>query len=126
MPAKGTRKRKPVPKKKRKTLGTTEDVWEELERLAVIHGLINPRNGEGNRCAVLRLAIHTLKVWGRYYHNDSMPQPHALVSYLHRRVEAGDEEAQEHLDYLESWSSLQNFKDSVTEGIIEVKDSYIV
>ena len=125
MPAKGTKKRNSSSAAK-KNLSTTGAVCDELERLALVHGLINPRSGAGNKCAALRLAIHTLRVWGRYYHTDSMPQPHGLIDYLWRRVQAGDEEAQEHLDYLESWSTVQDWEDGVAEGVIKVQDSYIV
>lgn len=126
MPAKGTRKRNPKGKAPQVQMGLPKGLYEELERLAIVHNLINPRNGQGNRSKIIELATRAFKVFSRYYSTDTMPYPEKLADYLVRRAREGDAEAQEYLDYLQSWSVERNHEELLSEGVIKAKDSYIV
>lgn len=125
MPAKGTKKRNPQTIA-RSSVFLPNDLYNEIERLAAIHGILNPRNGQGNRTKLIELAVMAFKLFCRYYHTDSMPYPENLCRYLHQKVVEGDQEAQEHLSYLESWSSVQQMQELMTEGIVKVGEDYIV
>lgn len=126
MPAKGTRKVNPKGKTPQVQMGLPKNLYEELERLAVVHDLINPRNGQGNRSKIIELATRAFRVFSRYYSTDTMPYPEKLVDYLVRKAREGDTEAQEHLDYFQSWSVERTCEELTLEGVIKVKDSYIV
>lgn len=126
MPARGTRKANPKGKAPQVQVGLNKELYDELERLAVAHDLINPRNGQGNRTKIIELTTRAFRVFCRYYSTDTMPYPEKLADYLVRRVREGDTEAQEHLNYLESWSVQRSYDEMVTEGAIKVKDSYII
>jgi hypothetical protein len=126
MPTKGTRKINPKGIQPRQHVSIPKELHEELERLAVVHGLINPRNQEGNRSKLIELATRAFRVFCRYYSTDTMPYPEKLADYLVRRARDGDTEAQEHLDYLESWSVKQSYDELVAESTIKLGDSYIL
>lgn len=126
MPAKGTSKRNPSGKRPETQMALPNELYIEIERLAVVHELINPRNGKGNRTKLIEMAIRAFRVFCRQWNMDAMPYPQKLADYLIRRVTEGDKEAQEHLDYLESWSVQQSYEELVAEEAIKTKDSYIV
>lgn len=124
MPAKGTKKQNSQAIA-RSSVFLPNDLYDEIERLAAIHGILNPRNKQGNRTRLIELAVMAFKLFCRYYHADSMPYPEKLAGYLHQKVLEGDQEAQEHLDYLESWSTIRETQELMAEGVIKVGDSYI-
>jgi len=126
MPAKGTHKRNPKGKRPATKMEVPNDLYDEIERLAVVNGLINLRNGKGNRTKLIEMAVRAFKIFCRQWSMDTMPYPQKLADYLIRRAKEGDEEAQDHLDYLESWSVERSHKEILTEGVIKVGDSYIV
>lgn len=126
MPAKGTKKKKPREIPARSPVFLPDDLYEEIERLAAVHGILNPRNKQGNRTKLIELAIMAFKLFCRYYHTDSMPYPENLCRYIYRKALEGDQEAQEHLSYLESWSSVQQMQELMTEDIVKVGEDYIV
>lgn len=103
MPAKGTRKRNPKGKSPTTPMALPNDLYQEIERLAVMRGLINPRNGMGNRTKLIELAIDAFKAFSRS-HPDNLPYPQALIVEMELAVASGDTKWQPHLDYLYSWS----------------------
>jgi hypothetical protein len=126
MPAKGTRKLKPKGKRSETQMALPNELYDEIERLAAVHDLINPRNGKGNRTKLIEMAVRAFKLFCRQYNTDSMPYPQKLADYLIRRANEGDEEAQQHLDYLESWSTERSYEEVLAESTVKIRDSYIV
>lgn len=118
MPAKGTKKKNPKQTIARSSVFLPNDLYDEIERLAAIHGILNPRNKQGNRTKLIELAVMAFKLFSRHYHTDSMPYPE-LAEYLQRKVLEGDQSAQEHLDCLESWST------TIAEDVIEAEECQI-
>jgi hypothetical protein len=126
MPAKGTRKLKPKGKRSETQMALPNELYDEIERLAVVHDLINPRNGKGNRTKLIEVAVRAFKLFCRQYNMDSMPYPQKLADYLIRKANKGDEEAQVHLDYLESWSTERSYEEVLAESTVKIRNSYIV
>lgn len=64
MPAKGTRKRKPNPTPSTH-IKISIDLYDELEKVAKANGIINPRNGQGNRIKVIERLFAQLPVFSQ-------------------------------------------------------------
>jgi hypothetical protein len=125
MPAKGTRKINAKGKRPGTQMEIPNELYEEIERLASTHGLINPRNGKGNRTKLIELAVTAFKTFGRSY-PDAMPYPQALIVEMEQAIAQGDDRWQPHLNYLYSWS-VEQAQAEMADGVIEVKGgSYIV
>ena len=124
MPAKGTRKRNPKGKRPFTRMEIPDDLYEEIERLAVMRDLINPRNGNGNRTKLIELAINAFKAFSRSY-PDNLPYPQALIAEMELAVASGDTKWQPHLDYLYSWS-VEQTQEEIADDVIKVGDSWIV
>lgn len=64
MPAKGTRKRKPNPTPSTH-LKISIDLYDELEKVAKANGIINPRNGQGNRIKMIERLFAQLPIFSQ-------------------------------------------------------------
>lgn len=124
MPSKGTQKKNPKGKHPTTQMALPNELYEEIERLAVMRDLINPRNGNGNRTKLIELAIDAFKAFSRSY-PDNLPYPQALIVEMELAVASGDERWQPHLDYLYSWS-IEQTQVEIADGVIEAGDSWIV
>ena len=65
MPAKGTRKKNPKGKTPQVQIGLSKDLYDELDVLGRANGIINPRNGNGNRTKVIEKLFAQLPVFSR-------------------------------------------------------------
>jgi hypothetical protein len=56
--------------------------------------------GDGNRTEGVRrlIALHSK------FYPDNLPYPQAIANYLLKRIAAGDTEAEQHWEYLQSWA----------------------
>lgn len=124
MPAKGTRKANPKGKRPETQMALPNDLYDEIERLAIAYDLINPRNGQGNRTKLIELVILSFKTFGRSY-PDAMPYPQSLIVEMEKAVLEGDKRWQPHLDYLYSWS-VEQTQEELADGVTKVGDSWIV
>lgn len=103
MPHKGTKKRNPTGRTKpRVTLTPHQQVLDLLNKVAFDQDFWNPRSGGLNITQAVEHMALIYRAYSRFYPED-MPFPQSLCAYLLKRVAAGDKEAQEHLDYIESW-----------------------
>lgn len=64
MPAKGTRKQKPNPTPSTH-IKIPIDLYDELEKVAKANGIINPRNGQGNRIKVIERLFAQLPIFSQ-------------------------------------------------------------
>lgn len=136
MPYKGTKKRNPSVKPK-KRLEIEESLYDQLEIIAKSRGLINPRNGDGNRSELIRLAVDSFKLFSRTY-PEQLPYPQELIyllSQLDEAIASQDMKTlqslqsriQQNIEYLESWGAEVAYKEAIAEGVIKTKNgSYIV
>lgn len=126
MPRKGTKKSKPTGRTKpRITLTPHQQVLDLLNKVAFDQDFWNPRSGGLNITQAVEHMALVYRAYFRIYPED-MPFPQSLCAYLLKRVAAGDEEAQEHLDYIESWGIERDVREAIAEGAIKVGDSYII
>lgn len=65
MPAKGTRKRNPKGKRPATKMEIPNELYDALERLGRTNGVLNPRNGQGNRTKVIERLFAQLPVFSR-------------------------------------------------------------
>lgn len=65
MPAKGTRKRNPKGKTPQVQMGLSKELYDELDKLGKASGIINPRNGNGNRTRVIEKLFAQLPVFSK-------------------------------------------------------------
>ena len=136
MPYRGTKKRNPSAKSKER-MNIEKDLYEELEMLARSRGLINKRNGDGNRSELIRLAVDSFKLFSRTY-PERLPYPQELIYLLSRLDEAIASQdlktlqslqsrIQQNIEYLESWGAKVAMEEAVAEGVIKTKNgSWIV
>jgi hypothetical protein len=83
MPAKGTKKKNPQAIA-RSPVFLPNDLYDEIERLAATYSILNPRNKQGNRTELIKLAVMAFKLLCRHYH--SMSSPEKLTEYLQKKV----------------------------------------
>lgn len=65
MPTKGTRKRNPKGKAPQVQMGLPIDIYDALAELGRVNGIINPRNGQGNRTRVIERLFAQLPVFSQ-------------------------------------------------------------
>lgn len=65
MPAKGTRKRNPKGKTPQAQMGLSKDLYDALDNLGRANGIVNPRNGQGNRTKVIERLFAQLPVFSK-------------------------------------------------------------
>ncbi|MEW5856408.1 MAG: hypothetical protein AB1861_03380 [Cyanobacteriota bacterium] len=90
------------------------DLAAELHRLGAVRDVAE----------VDKVAIAAFQSLSRTY-PDNLPYPQSLVLYLSARAAQGDDEAQAHLDYLESWSAEQAMDEILGEGAIAFPGGWI-
>ena len=126
MPRKGTKKSNPTGRTKpRVTLTPHQQVLDLLNKVAFDQDLWNPRSGGLNITQAVEHVTLVYRAYSRFYPED-MPFPQSLCAYLLKRVAAGDKEAQEHLNYIESWGIERDVREAIAEGAIKVGDNYVV
>lgn len=126
MPRKGTKKIKATGRTKpRVTLTPHQQVLDLLNKVAFDQDFWNPRSGGLNITQAVEHMALVYRAYSRFYPED-MPFPQSLCAYLLKRVVAGDEEAQEHLNYIESWGIERDVREAIAPSAIKVGDSYIV
>jgi len=126
MPRKGTKKSNPTGRTKpRVTLTPHQQVVDLLSKVAFDEQFKNPRNGKVNITQAVEHIALIYRAYSRFYPKD-MPFPQSLCAYLLKRVAAGDKEAQNHLDYIESWGIERDVREAIAGGAIKVGDNYIV
>ena len=65
MPSKGTRKRNPKGKAPQAQMGLPKDLYDALDELGKANGIINPRNGQGNRTRAIERLFAILPVFSQ-------------------------------------------------------------
>lgn len=65
MPAKGTSKRNPKGKAPQAQMGLSRELYDALDNLGRTNGIINPRNGQGNRTKVIEKLFAQLPVFSK-------------------------------------------------------------
>lgn len=65
MPAKGTRKKNPKGKQLRKPVDLPVGLYDAIDRLGRANGIVNPRNGQGNRSQVIARLLKILPVFSK-------------------------------------------------------------
>lgn len=113
MPRKGTKKSNPTGRTKpRVTLTPHQQVLDFLNKVAVDQYFWNPRSGKLNITQAVEHMALVYRAYSRFYPKD-MPFPQSLCHYLLQRVAAGDEEAEQHLEYIESWGVEQDMREAI-------------
>lgn len=136
MPYKGTKKNSPNAKQKQR-LNLETNLYDRIERLARSRGIINPRNGDGNRSKLIELAVDSFDLFSRTY-PESLPYPQEIIyllDELERAIADKDLSKLESLlpriiqnrEYLESWGAEVAMEDAIADGTIKLpNNSYIV
>lgn len=65
MPAKGTCKRNPKGKAPQVQMGLSKELYNALDELGRANGIVNPRNGQGNRTRVIERLFAQLPVFSK-------------------------------------------------------------
>lgn len=65
VPAKGTCKRNPKGKRLETQMALPNELYDALEQLGKANGIVNPRNGQGNRTRVIEKLFAQLPVFSR-------------------------------------------------------------
>lgn len=126
-----------MPYKSKRPLNLETDLYNRIERLARSRGIINPRNGDGNRSKLIELAVNSFDLFSRTY-PESLPYPQEII-YLLDELESAiaDKDLSklesllpriiQNREYLESWGAGVAMEDAIAEGVIKTKDdSWIV
>ncbi|MBD0345970.1 MAG: hypothetical protein ICV63_14340 [Coleofasciculus sp. Co-bin14] len=65
MPAKGTKKKNPTGKRPQTQIGLPTELYDALDTLGRVNGIVNPRNGHGNRTKVIERLFAQLPVFSK-------------------------------------------------------------
>lgn len=65
MPAKGTKKKNPAGKQPRKPVDLPVGLYDAIDKLGRANGIINPRNGQGNRSQVIDRLLKILLIFSK-------------------------------------------------------------